>query len=170
MARFIGSLAALLFLWPMAGFAQDEGQEGARSTSDLSYETFVDSGKRIKCLYGYAAEKTGDHAAAVRIFEDCIRRWNDVYSMIWLATMHETGAGMPRDLAKAAELMRRGAETEDEAGYSTLARFHYGTALYEGRGIARDTEAGLHWLRRAAAEGQSGATDYLRRVGAAPAG
>ena len=46
-------------------------------TSDLSYES-IDSDKRIKCLYGYAAEKTGDHASARKIFEDCIERWSDV--------------------------------------------------------------------------------------------
>lgn len=45
--------------------------------SDLSYEAYIDSDKRIKCLYGYAADKTGDHAAAIKIFEDCIARWND---------------------------------------------------------------------------------------------
>jgi hypothetical protein len=47
-------------------------------------------GKRIKCLYVYAANKTGDHAAAIRIFEDCIQRWNDVFSMIGLAQKCET--------------------------------------------------------------------------------
>jgi len=146
------------------GFAQETG----RSTSDLTYESFVDSDKRIKCLYGYAAEKTGDHDAARRIFEDCIHRWNDVYSMIWLSSMYETGVGMPQDLRYAAELMRRGAESNDEAGYSSLARLHYGTALYEGRGVDRDTEAGLRWLRRAAAENQSGAAEYLRKIGATP--
>jgi len=50
-------------------------------TSDLSYEAYINSNKRIKCLYGYAAEKTGDHQAAIAIFEDCIARWSDIYSI-----------------------------------------------------------------------------------------
>lgn len=159
---------AALALWPAAAGAQtaDSGDAG-RSTSDLSYESFVDSDKRLKCLYGYAASKTGDHSAAVRIFEDCIRRWNDVYSMIWLAELYETGSGVPKDLGRATDLMRRGAETNDEAGYSTLARYHYGVALCEGRGVAKDPEAGLRWLRLAAGEGSKDAIDYLRKAGAA---
>ena len=60
-------LLALLF--PASVHAQDSQGE-----SDLSYKAYVHSDKRIKCLYGYAADKTGDHAAAVAIFEDCIRR------------------------------------------------------------------------------------------------
>jgi len=43
-------------------------------TGDLSYEAYINSNKRIKCLYGYAAEKTGDHQTAIAIFEDCIAR------------------------------------------------------------------------------------------------
>lgn len=74
-----GVLAWLLLLQAPVALAEDEG--------DLSYRHFVDSPRRIKCLYGYVAEKTGDHVSAVRIFEDCIARWNDVYSMIWLAQM-----------------------------------------------------------------------------------
>lgn len=154
---------ALLALWLGVPHARAE-----RTTSDLSYESFVESGRRFKCLYGYAASKTGDHAAAVRIFEDCIDRWNDVYSMIWLAELYESGLGVPQDPRRATDLMRRGAETDDEAGYSTLARYHYGVALYEGHGVDRDAEAGVRWLRRAAAEQLKEADDYLRRIGRAP--
>ena len=100
-------------------------------TSDLSYESYIDSDKRIKCLYGYAAEKTGDHASARKIFEDCIERWSDVYSMIWLAQMYESGSGVPADQAKAAAFMKQGAEQPDDAAYVSLARYHWGVALAE---------------------------------------
>ena len=80
----VALLLTLLLATPAQ--AQDSQDEG-----DLSYNAYVRSDKRIKGLYGYAADKTGDHAAAVAIFEDCIRRWNDVYSMIWLAQLYETG-------------------------------------------------------------------------------
>jgi TPR repeat protein len=138
------------------------------SGNDLSYESYIDSNKRIKCLYGYAAEKIGDHEAARLIFEDCIRRWNDVYSMIWLADMYETGAGVPKDPAKATALIKQGAESDDEAGYGRLARFHYGVALYEGRGVERDPAEAIRWLRQAAREGIPDALDYLRRNGVKP--
>lgn len=133
-------------------------------TSDLSYESFVDSDKRIKCLYGYAAEKTGNHVAAMKIFEDCVERWNDVYSMIWLAQMYESGAGVEVDVAKASALMQRGAQQPDDAGYVSLARYHWGVALTEGRGVAVDRAEGRRWLENSAAAGQQEAIDYLKRL------
>lgn len=132
--------------------------------SDLSYEAYIDSDKRIKCLYGYAAEKTGDHAAAIRIFEDCILRWNDVYSMIWLAQIYETGIGVQRDQAYATALMKRGAELDGAVAYSSLARFHYGKALYKGTGTDMNQTEGLKWLRRAAAEGSTDAQRFLHQI------
>ncbi|MCC6075806.1 tetratricopeptide repeat protein [Pseudomonas sp. GCM10022188] len=133
------------------------------SADDLSYQGFVDSDKRIKCLYGYAASKTGDHAAALKIFNDCIERWNDVYSMIWLAQMYEAGSGVPRDLGKAAAMIRRGAEQPDGTAYVSLARYHWGVALWEGNGVERDPAQARLWLERAAAEGETDASDYLRQ-------
>ncbi|CBS87252.1 protein of unknown function [Azospirillum lipoferum 4B] len=50
---------------------------------------------------------------------------------------------MQKDPGRATDLMRRGAETNDEAGYSTLACYHYGVALCEGRGVAKAPETGL---------------------------
>ncbi len=131
--------------------------------SDLSYNEQVNSSKRIKCLYGYAADKTGDHATAIRIFEDCIERWNDVYSMIWLAQIYESGVGITRNLQKSTALMKRGAELEDEAGYASLARYHYGVSLYEGLGTAVDKTLALHYLKRAAQEGIPDACEYLQQ-------
>lgn len=136
-------------------------------TSDLSYESFVDSDKRIKCLYGYAAQKTGDHASALKIFEDCVERWNDVYSMIWLAQMYESGIGVPLSLEKAAALIKRGAEQPDTAAYVSLARYHWGVALAEGRGVAVDRDAARRWLQSASSGGQTEADEYLLRLDAA---
>ena len=150
-------LLALLF----PAFVHAQNSEGE---SDLSYKAYVHSDKRIKCLYGYAADKTGDHAVAVAIFEDCIRRWNDVYSMIWLAQLHETGVGVPKDLEQATALMRRGAHTNDDAAYARLARYHYGVALAEGRGTLQDIPQARIWLRQAAQEGVREAADYLGRL------
>jgi len=168
LCRTVGMLGVAL----MAGWLPAHAQSGATSAlasvsldgsgNELSYGAYIDSRRRIKCLYGYAAEKTGDHAAAIRIFEDCIARWEDVYSMIWLAMMYENGVGAPRDLGKAAELMRRGALSPESAGYATLMRYHYGVALHQGRGLPRDEQAARHWLDRAAAEGDADAANYLK--------
>lgn len=138
------------------------------SGNDMSYGAFVNSDKRIKCLYGYAADKTGDHAAAVRIFEDCISRWNDPYSIIWLSHLLENGHGAPRDPVRAAQLLRQGAERPDNSGYATLARYHYGMALAQGQGVPADPVQARHWLRRAAQEGLEEAREALARLEAGP--
>ena len=132
--------------------------------SELSYRSYVTSTKRIKCLYGYAANKTGDHAAAIQIFDDCIRRWNDVFSMIGLAQMYETGIGIRRDAAQSTALMRRAAQLDDGSSYPSLARYHYGVALAEGYGVPQDIAEARIWLRKAAAEGVNEAAGYLERL------
>lgn len=138
------------------------------SGNDMSYGAFVDSDKRIKCLYGYAADKTGDHAAAVRIFEDCISRWNDPYSIIWLAHLLENGHGARKDLVRAAQLLRQGALHPDTSGYATLARYHYGMALLRGQGVPADPAQARHWLQRAAQEGLGEAREALAGLETGP--
>lgn len=148
--------------------ATDDGydDDGHHTISDLSYQSYVHSNKRFKCLYGYAAEKTGDHEAAMAIFNDCISRWHDVYSMIWLAQMYEAGVSMPQDLTRSTELMRMGAEDAEIGGYAALARYHYGVALNEGKGIKANPAEALVWLKRAEKEGVPQAGQYLQRIGA----
>lgn len=156
MKRVLPVLAGLMF----AGGAAAAADEG-----DLSYRSHIDSPRRFKCLYGYAADKTGDHAAAIRIFEDCIARWNDVYSMIWLAQILETGIGTPRDPVRAARLMERGAQVENDA-HASLARYHWGVVLAQGRGVPADLPRARYWLRRAAAEGVADAAEFLQTIDA----
>jgi len=134
------------------------------SANELSYTAYIDSNKRIKCLYGYAADKTGDHQAAIQIFENCIERWNDVYSMIWLAQIYESGVGVAQNYEYATSLMKKGALLNDEAGYSSLARYHYGVALYEGKGTKADAKAAKVWLQKAYNEGIKEAGDYLTLI------
>lgn len=136
------------------------------NANELSYTAYIDSNKRIKCLYGYVATKTGDHQAAIQIFEDCIERWNDVYSMIWLAQMYEAGSGVKQDYSYSTSLMKRGALLDDEAGYSSLARYHYGVALYEGKGTKVDIDSAKAWLQNAYEEGIKEAGEYLALINA----
>ncbi|PWC55939.1 SEL1-like repeat protein [Azospirillum sp. TSO22-1] len=137
---------------------------GAAAADDLSYAGGMGIDHPIGCLMAYPADKTGDHASAVAILDACVARGN-VWSMIWLSMLHENGQGVPRSLEKAADLMRRGSALNDEAGYATLARYHWGVALVEGRGVPRDEGEGLRWLRIAAAEGAGDAKTFLRARG-----
>ncbi len=131
---------------------------------ELGYEAYVDSPKRIKCLYGYVTAKTGNFEAAKAIFEDCVARWNDVYSLISLAQMYESGSGVERDLSKSAALLKQGAEQPDDISYVSLARYHWGVVLAEGRGVTADHTAARLWLQRAAAGGQEEADEYLLQL------
>lgn len=136
----------------------------AQANEEMSYEAYLDSPKRIKCMYGYVTAKTGNFAAAKAIFEDCVARWNDIYSLIWLAQMYENGNGVEPDLAKSAALLKQGAEQPDGTSYVSLARYHWGVALAEGRGVEADPQAARTWLQRAAADGESEAGDYLLQM------
>ena len=136
----------------------------AIQADELGYEAYIDSPKRIKCLYGYVTAKTGNFDAARQIFEDCVRRWEDIYSMISLAQMYESGSGVDKDLERAAILLKRGAEQPDDASYVSLARYHWGVALAEGRGVELDQQAARHWLQRASQGGQAEADEYLQRM------
>ena len=136
----------------------------AQANEEMSYEAYLDSPKRIKCMYGYVTAKTGNFTAAKAIFEDCVARWNDIYSLIWLAQMYENGNGVEPDLSKSAALLKQGAEQPDGTSYVSLARYHWGVALAEGRGVEADPQAARTWLQRAAADGESEATDYLLQM------
>jgi len=138
--------------------------QGSAVADELGYEAYLDSPKRIKCLYGYVTAKTGNFDAARAIFEDCVARWNDVYSLISLAQMYESGSGVPVDLGKSAELLKQAAAQPDDASYVSLARYHWGVALAEGRGVAPDLAQARHWLRRAAEGGQEEALQYLAEL------
>lgn len=162
--RIMKLLAIVLSTLSLSAGAVLAADEPLHNTSELSYESYIHSDKPIKCLYGYAAEKVGDHDAAIAIFEDCIERFNSVYAMIWLAQIYDTGVGVPRDEAKATALLRQGALTDDEAGYSSLAKYHYGIALIEGKGTQANLDQGKHWLELAAKEGVEEAKEYLSQL------
>ena len=66
--------------------------------------------------------------------------------------------------------MKRGANTNDAAGYSSLAKYHYGVALIEGRGVMADRQQGIAWLKKASLEGVTDADEYLTSMDMKPSG
>lgn len=150
--RAFSRMAAVL----LAGVAA-----GPAWADDLSYHGYADRREHpFACQMAYYADKTGDHPSAIAILEDCIAKGN-VWSMIWMAMLHENGQGVPKSLEASAALMERAASMRDPAGYASLARYHWGMALLEGRGVARDEAAAARWLRLAAAEGVPEAAEAL---------
>ncbi|QID19235.1 sel1 repeat family protein [Nitrogeniibacter mangrovi] len=128
--------------------------------SDLSMDYWVHQpASSTMCAYGYWAEKCGDHATAMAIFDKCIDA-GFVGAMIWKALMLESGVAVERDDAAAAELMRRAAHSDD-TDYATLGKLHWATALYLGKGVKRDEAEAMKWFREAAAEGDPDAQHFL---------
>lgn len=161
------------FLFAVCAAAQDPGSYcgGAASASspsdlanvvgELTVEHHATRGDvhGLHCLYGYAAEKCGDHATALAIYDRCVAEGH-AGAMIWKALMLENGVGAAPDSAAAAALFRRAAES-GTAGYGTLGKLHYASALWLGRGVARDEAEALRWFRAAAAEGDRDAAEFL---------
>jgi len=128
--------------------------------SDLSMEYWVHQEPSMTmCAYGYWAEKCGDHATAMAIFNKCIDA-GYVGAMIWKALMLESGSGVERDDAASAELMRRAAHSNDK-DYATLGKLHWATALYLGKGVERNEAEAMKWFKEAAAEGDPDAQEFL---------
>lgn len=146
---------------------QEEEGGGVVDGADFSYRYYLDQMRRfpdrlgIICVNAYELDKSGRHDQSFLLFNECAERGNPP-AMIYLSLMHELGLGTPPDLGKAADWLRRAAET----GYST-AQYHYGKALLSGRGVAADPAQARVWLSRAAAQGDR---DAARLLGGPPAG
>jgi len=114
----------------------------------------------VTCAKGYMLEKCGDHETALKVFDKCIAA-GYAGAMIWKALMLEDGTGIAQDSAQAAELLHRAAFSDDPA-YAAIGKLHYATALYLGRGVAKDEAAARQWFQAAAAEGSEEAREFLK--------
>lgn len=82
-----------------------------------------------------------------------------VHAQITLAERYETGDGLARNFALAAEWYARAARTGDPVAQNRLGRL-----LHGGLGIDADPEAAIGWLRAAA---EQGAPEHLHDLAAA---
>jgi uncharacterized protein len=109
----------------------------------------------IICSMAYELDKSGDQADSIDFFSECARRGN-APSMIYLAEIYESGAGVPADIERSTEWTRQAAET----GWSS-AQYLYGMALIQGHGVVKDVAAGERWVAEAAAQGDRDALSYF---------
>ena len=114
----------------------------------------------VTCAMGYLIAKCGDFETANLVFDKCIAA-GYAGAMIWKGLLYSNGDGVPQDHAKATEMFRRAAES-GSAGYATLGRLHYATALHLGRGVPRDQAAARTLFEQAAGEGSEEAATFLR--------
>lgn len=114
----------------------------------------------VTCAKGYLLAKCGDHESANLVFDKCIAA-GYAGAMIWKALLLDEGAGVERDLAKAAELLHRAAVSGDPA-YGPIGKMHYATVLHLGRGVEKNEAEAMKWFQAAAAEGNEEAREFIK--------
>jgi hypothetical protein len=81
-----------------------------------------------------------------------------------LGNMYATGIGVQQDQARAASLYAKAA-----SGSDPYAMYHYGYALDNGIGVARDGDLAMMWMQRASDSGipelQKVVRNYRQRTG-----
>ncbi|KAF0177989.1 MAG: Sel1 repeat-containing protein [Limisphaerales bacterium] len=101
-----------------------------------------------------------DAAAAFKLYEQAAAAGSPV-AMRTIGRIHLEGRfGFKPDAAEANRCYHRAAEAGLPAAMNA-----YGYSLFTGRGVPKDTKAGLNWILRAAANGEVGALRMLGEQG-----
>ncbi len=106
---------------------------------------------------GIEAFKRGQYANALKELAEPAEE-GDPEALYFLGRMHETGLGVEKDSAKAADFYRRGAQANHAA-----AQYEYGNLLVLGEGVKQDIPEALKWMYIAAQQGHEGAKDSTGR-------
>ena len=83
----------------------------------------------------------------------------DANAQFNLAGTYYTGEGVPKDLSKGEEWLRKAAEQ----GHAQ-AQLNLGVMYYNGEGFLQDESKAVEWLRKAAAQGDARARDALGQM------
>jgi TPR repeat protein len=105
----------------------------------------------------YEAAERGDYETAVGVWGPLAENGWPPRAISNLGACFVEGLGVPRDLARAAELFARGAQAGDAVSQRNLATLHF---KGEG-GLEQDDEAALGLFRQAAEQGDAAAQDML---------
>ena len=125
---------------------------GTLNPDEMSWQHFLNEAERGEtglalCASGYMLTKSGDHAAARTLFQNCAEA-GYTGAMTWMGQLDNNGLGGEYDPDAAANWDRRAADAGDPVG-----KFNYGIALMRGHGVARDEVRGRALVDEAAGEG-----------------
>ncbi|MGR3368733.1 MAG: tetratricopeptide repeat protein [Sagittula sp.] len=135
---------------------------GTLNPDEMTWGSMLERAERgetgmVLCASGYMLTKSGKHAAARALFENCANQgWTG--AMTWMSQLDNNGLGGEYNPDAAAEWDRRAAEAGDPVG-----QFNHGLDLLRGHGIARDEARGRALVDMAAAQG----LDVAQRLAAA---
>ena len=107
---------------------------------------------------GYQSYLKGDYQAA---YEEWLplAELGDAEAQYNLGVMYDEGAGIEKDLVKAAAWYRKAADQ----GFID-AQTNLGMMYYYGQGIPRDHAEAARWFKRAASQGDHEAGSYLKLI------
>lgn len=132
--------------------AEDEDPGGVLNPDEMSWQSFIDRAEdgetdMVLCSTGYMLTKSGDHAAARTLFENCAKA-GYTGAMTWMSQLDNNGLGGEYNPDASAAWDQQAAELGDAVG-----KFNHGVNLMRGHGIARDDALGRRYVDEAAAEG-----------------
>lgn len=152
MHRIILALITIVSL-PYLAFADEEIDQGGILNPD---EMTLNRALRralsgdvdmVICSQGYLMTKSGSHAEARAIFEECAKQgWTG--TMTWMSYMEDNGFGGDYNPDAAAEWDRKAAQAGDPIG-----SFNHGLDLLRGHGVTQDLAEGKRLIDSAATQG-----------------
>ena len=101
----------------------------------------------VSALKAYAVFKMGRYEEAHQMWLPLAEKGNAT-AMNNIANLYEQGLGVERNLATAAEWLRRSAEAGNSVGQLQL-----GMAYEQGLGVPQDNRQAAHWFEQAARQG-----------------
>lgn len=110
----------------------------------------------VICWMAHELRKAGDNKKALPVLLTCAERGHDI-SMLELAIMYETGAGVPQSYKEAAKWLKK----SSDRGFST-AQLYYGIALLTGKGVKKNITKGKSLIQKAAAQDDHLAIDLIK--------
>jgi TPR repeat protein len=107
---------------------------------------------------GWNAFLSGDYATAIGEWQPLADK-GDARAQVFMATIYNTGSGVPRDPAAGARWLAKAADQGNEQ-----AQFGLGFAYFKGQGVPQDRVLAHMWFSLAAASGHARAADGRDRA------
>lgn len=104
---------------------------------------------------GFGAYNEGDYSTALENFKPLAEQ-GDVNAQFMLGSMYSTGNGVPLNMDKAVEWLRRAAKQDD-----VEAQFSLGVMYRTGKGVSQNLAQAAKFFRLAAKQGQAKAQTNL---------
>lgn len=137
---------------PAVSADENPADFGTTNPDEMTWQRFAERAEdgetdMVLCSMGYAMTKSGDHATARLLFENCA---NAGYTgaMTWMSQMDNNGLGGEYSPDASAEWDRLAAEAGDPVG-----KFNHGLNLMRGHGIARNEALARQMIDEAARDG-----------------